>query len=272
MRRVGQYFVSLYEDWVARMSGIASVTLAILALVWPHYFSDIHHLRAAMWIAAAACLILASFRIWLHERKALEAEVVKHEGSRIEGEIRLGYIDGKRYIPRAANYWEDFTLGCLVTLYIDATNKNLTEARLRSPNTRLELSFMGTAYIGEWNHLVEGLTFDDARVSVKAQACDFHNGMYFSRGMIQGLPKLGYLQFFVPNFPTDVLFGKEFLTVGVTITLTDTLDKLHIIRGVSVPLLVGKMARLGDVLEKAKSTEIGALIDVLKVIRDREPE
>ncbi len=249
------------------MSGGMSVFLSVVAAIWPLYFSNILHVRTALWISAGVCFFLANFHVWLRERKALEAEIAKHEGSRVEGEIRLGYIDGRNYIPRATNYWEEFTVGCLVTLYVDATNKNTIEAHLRSCKTSLKLTLLGNTYIGEWKHIIEGLTFDDDRVNIKSQACDFHDGMYVGRGMVQGVPKLGYLQFFIADFPTDVLFGKDSLVASVAITLTDTLDKPHVIPGVSIPLLVGKMARLGDVLEKAKRIQVSALLDIAESIR-----
>ncbi len=66
MQRIREYLWAFGADWVALMSGIASVTLGIgsaLSSLPPWTF----------WVASALCFIGASFRIWLNERKKVES-------------------------------------------------------------------------------------------------------------------------------------------------------------------------------------------------------
>lgn len=71
----GNYLKAFWGDWVARMSGPASIVLAFLAT----YFEFIvKHGKAALWVASAVCFIIASYRIWAAERRRLE-ELTKHK-------------------------------------------------------------------------------------------------------------------------------------------------------------------------------------------------
>ena len=65
-----EYFAALWADWVARMSGIASVILAFLAAYLEFI---VKHGKAVLWVTAALCLIIASYRIWAKEHKAVLA-------------------------------------------------------------------------------------------------------------------------------------------------------------------------------------------------------
>jgi len=66
MQRAREYLLALWSDWVGRMSGATSVVLAVINAIAtiPSWM---------FWIASAFCFILASFRIWLSERKKVEA-------------------------------------------------------------------------------------------------------------------------------------------------------------------------------------------------------
>ena len=59
---IGKFFQSFTVDWVAWMSGGASVALATWAAVWPTPLPS-----WAFWVAAGLCLVLASYRIWRKE-------------------------------------------------------------------------------------------------------------------------------------------------------------------------------------------------------------
>ena len=61
MRDVAAFVRAVWHDWVARMSGIASIILAALPS-----FIDLP--GWAVWLAAAACLLVAAFRVWRNER------------------------------------------------------------------------------------------------------------------------------------------------------------------------------------------------------------
>src|SRR5438067_2359980 len=65
---------AIARDWIARMSGGASVLLAIIGAIGtvPSW---------AFWAAAVVCLIVAAYRVWLRECK--EREKAEQENSRL---------------------------------------------------------------------------------------------------------------------------------------------------------------------------------------------
>jgi hypothetical protein len=60
---------AVYKDWVALMSGIASIVLGFFAT-----FTEfaIQHARAMLWAAAAACFVVTSYRVWVREREKVQ--------------------------------------------------------------------------------------------------------------------------------------------------------------------------------------------------------
>jgi hypothetical protein len=66
-----EYACAIYKDWVARMSGPASILLAF----WAAYFPPARPvLQATLWLAAVLCFIFASYRIWVKEHNSLLAK------------------------------------------------------------------------------------------------------------------------------------------------------------------------------------------------------
>jgi len=66
MQRVWEYLYDFWSDWVAIMSGIGSVTFAVINTIkaLPTW---------SFWLLSALCFVVASFRVWLIERKKVEA-------------------------------------------------------------------------------------------------------------------------------------------------------------------------------------------------------
>src|ERR1700731_2883119 len=60
------YVRRLVESWLALMSGIASIVLAFVWAFIPSSDSGRHYLV----MAALACIVAASFKVWMEERKA----------------------------------------------------------------------------------------------------------------------------------------------------------------------------------------------------------
>jgi hypothetical protein len=61
-----EYLCELLTDWKALMSGIASIVCAFWAAYRPPTGEKA---KVLLWLAAGICLILASYRIWLTERR-----------------------------------------------------------------------------------------------------------------------------------------------------------------------------------------------------------
>jgi len=71
-----EYFRAIYRDWVALMSGLASIVLAFFA----SYFGYIiMHAKAALWIAAGLCFVITSYRVWAREHSQITKLAIKNE-------------------------------------------------------------------------------------------------------------------------------------------------------------------------------------------------
>jgi hypothetical protein len=79
-----KYLAALWADWVARMSGAASVLLAFLAAYLEFV---IKNGKAALWVTAAVCFIIASYRIWAAEHKKASEATAQLEATVVSKEI-----------------------------------------------------------------------------------------------------------------------------------------------------------------------------------------
>jgi hypothetical protein len=71
-----KFLDALYDDWMALVSGIASVILA----VWVVLFSPSSATgRKALWASFVICLFIAAYRIWSKERSRFEELKSRHE-------------------------------------------------------------------------------------------------------------------------------------------------------------------------------------------------
>jgi hypothetical protein len=68
---IREFIKVLWDDWVALMSGIASIALAFWAAYFPP--TDVVAGRTLLWLASVICFILAAYRIWSKEFKARQA-------------------------------------------------------------------------------------------------------------------------------------------------------------------------------------------------------
>ena len=62
------YLIAFERDWVALMSGIASVILAIIGAALEKTIPP-----WTFWLASASCLVWASYRVWLREHNKVSA-------------------------------------------------------------------------------------------------------------------------------------------------------------------------------------------------------
>jgi hypothetical protein len=61
------------------MSGLASVILVFLPIIFPSWFGDSKVLIHATWAAAAGCFLVANYAAWLAKRNELQEEKAKNE-------------------------------------------------------------------------------------------------------------------------------------------------------------------------------------------------
>src|SRR3982751_6872206 len=67
-RHIERFTSTIWSDWIALLSGIASVVLAFLGELARNSVA----LGKSLWVAAAACVIVAAFRAWRKERLRVE--------------------------------------------------------------------------------------------------------------------------------------------------------------------------------------------------------
>jgi len=78
------FLAALYDDWLALVSGIASVVLA----VWVALFAPSSEVaRKALWLTFAICLFVAAYRIWAREHRLYVEEKAKHQRFRLVFEV-----------------------------------------------------------------------------------------------------------------------------------------------------------------------------------------
>jgi hypothetical protein len=74
-----EYFAAIFHGWVGKMSGLASVILAFLPIVFPGWFGDSKVLIRTTWAVAAICFLIANYAAWLAKRNELQREKAKNE-------------------------------------------------------------------------------------------------------------------------------------------------------------------------------------------------
>jgi hypothetical protein len=86
--RIREFLKAWWSDWLTRMSGPATVPLAVAALTVSST------LYRTLWATLAVlCAGFTSYRVWLKERIALETERAKNQLPVIEAELERVYID-----------------------------------------------------------------------------------------------------------------------------------------------------------------------------------
>jgi hypothetical protein len=230
----------------------------VLAAVFEHS-RDKNLTSFAFIFLAATIFCWGAYAAWSDTDKRLQQEISKHQGSRLEGSVKRGYLDMRSLEGRGSSVMAS---GCCVTLLVEITNHNYTPARLKPSDTKLKMLIEGKSYNGELEHIPAGvLLVDDDTVRVKA-ITDFFDGMYYSTAIQQGEPRVGHMRFIVEEFNQEIAKGRTQLDTKATVIIVDTLSKSHTISE-SVPLMVAKMLSAKDA--------ITAVLDVADLIRN-QPE
>jgi len=71
---VGSYLKSVWTDLGARMTGGASLILLLAPMLFPKLTAEVVGSNTLVWLFAAGCLVVSSYRVWLGERRARQAE------------------------------------------------------------------------------------------------------------------------------------------------------------------------------------------------------
>ena len=99
---LGSFLAAIMADWVALMSGIASVLLTIIGIAkkWERIPSW------AFWLAATVCFFIASGRVWTTEHRALlQADTKLDQLTKPKFEVVLGPAMAGYDGPKGVTYW-----------------------------------------------------------------------------------------------------------------------------------------------------------------------
>jgi hypothetical protein len=218
---IGGFFVALFKDWVARMSGIGSVALAF----WVTYFPPAPPVsRTLLWLLVFICLLITSYRLWLAARKNAWAEI---EGLRSELERAVtkplfeGAIESQQAAPihTMSGGLEGYHSGC--GIFITARFANNRPTRTTVVKLRLRLK------IGE-------ATFDADLTPERGPYRLLFPGTYDNEPLTKRLGVVaeqgelfkGYLQFTLP----DVLIKDSDEVRVEALLIEDTCAQVHEIK------------------------------------------
>lgn len=71
---VASYLKAVWTDLGARMTGGASLILLFAPLLFPKLTAAVVGSNTLVWLFAVGCLVVSSYRAWLRERRARQAE------------------------------------------------------------------------------------------------------------------------------------------------------------------------------------------------------
>ncbi len=176
MKNLGLYIVRFISDWVALVSGIASVTLLVLGISFkrPNLVSE------WFWIAAAVCFAFASYRVWLKEHKRLEKLISVDKGPQIVADYEffvnrwqdIAELESQMSIPLVLRnltdnpafdlHIEDVNLGSY-TVRFETVSKLLKES---PANVRANIERKDTLRVGPFRNAIPWLFMKLGRVEV----------------------------------------------------------------------------------------------------------
>ena len=89
-----EYVAALLHDWVGKMSGLASVILLFLPLIFPHVFANSHNFERATWGAAFVCFIVGNYHVWTRQKRILVEKDATIERISKPDECPVVYVNG----------------------------------------------------------------------------------------------------------------------------------------------------------------------------------
>jgi hypothetical protein len=244
-----EYFIIILKLWGNQLAGpiLAAVTL-ILGLVAAYYAGEpsaaVKVVKYSAFSTATVSILLifvAQYQAWSHERDNYETEQKRHTGADIRGRIDRAYLDMRTY----TGAWLDLPHGCTVKFYIKAANHNDQATWFQTEETQLELRIGERCFHGEWEHIPSGLAVKDYRLPDKTLR-DLFDEVYPSKPLQQGYPWQGYVSFMISDFNYPLVPDQVSVTANVRILIKDTLEKVHVISGNNVELIIGRLCLMNE--------------------------
>ena len=194
---IWEFILALVTDWVALMSGIASVILSILGLTrkWQQVPNWV------WWSAAAICFLFANARIWTTEHRA-----------RIDAENKLTVKENEHPKP-------DLVGEIQQTLWVDAKPNSVLFALIRIKNVgSLPSITEGFHFIANAANIEQAPTvFPREGIKVnnlqQQRIAEFHPDNDITTRIMNpimpGSALVGWLYFVIPHTDTEKMMGVE---------------------------------------------------------------
>jgi hypothetical protein len=192
MGMVEQYFAAIWSDWIARMSGIASLIFTILG-VYSDTFVGIpgaNRARLFLWASAILCFLVANYRIWLDEHK-----------KRVAGEPKFSMtIESMHYEFQPTN---DKTVIIVAIYLLNQGAASITRAWRGFYEVGSSVEQMQLIYIQKW-------TIRSANEFVNLSSADQITAKTSEQRLETGEAKMGRLFFTLAGDRTDQIRGLHF--------------------------------------------------------------
>jgi hypothetical protein len=192
------YLNALWKDWVSRMSGLASIVLAFIPVVFPSTLPST--VKAGFWIAAALCFVGANYRVWRATQPLLSVEVIDvYLGS---GLLSHESLDDA-YITIAFRMCAKSTTLAIKEIACSLKHDGITNEGLPVPCRTVE-QWVGSEFYPEGS--IDLFTF-------------------MASPLAPGWLKQGWLRFNFPNItPLDISGGR------IRIVVRDSYDVRHVVK------------------------------------------
>lgn len=228
--RLREYFPILWKDLVARMSGFGSVALAFWVTYWPPAAQET---KTLLWILVFICLLIASYRAWLHERKNAETRIAalqtqirleqaKNAKAELRGELQDCVMSPIFNHDYHTGKWESVGR-LLITLKLYFTNHRPTAVTIKRFGFSIRLT-SGHNYTAHYA-LDEKIRQSDDRLYEGKELNNLRDIIEERRLAKHGKGFDGYLMFEVREFQQADIDDLAKSTISVSIT--DSLNNMH---------------------------------------------
>ncbi|HTU51001.1 MAG TPA: hypothetical protein VMF56_10420 [Acidobacteriaceae bacterium] len=217
---------SIVPLWVAIMSGLLSLVREFVATFYPNKVSQSGLFSFCCWTA----FVISAGGAWWIEHQKLSKEMLKNEGSRIEGQIALVFADSKKGAEDGSGF-ELLRTGCYLSALLSATNVNPAPAYLDRNATTFSIEIGGKTHFGQWVPLqmgrVDFIAINAALMN--GNIFDFFSPTFGKFPMEDGAPRTGWMRFFFPDLNESTLRKLADVPQALKITLIDSRRKPHAI-------------------------------------------
>lgn len=227
---IGKFFIAIWSDWLARMSGPLTVPFTIAA-----FFVSSATYKALFGVLAILAGLVTCYRVWVKEYERAEAEISKNQLPEFAGEINEAFICPVAYQNEQGQ--EARVHDSFVLIQVTAWNK-----RQMSPSSvgkyMLALQVNGKSYQGQFRWLSPSQGPPSALLIGHAP----HSPQYrIEMGL--GLADLRYLSHSNGDllFLVEGLSATSNLTADIQLTLIDLIGKPHCIGKTNQPLITGRL-------------------------------